>query len=128
MPRWKETKQLLALKNDGEVFDDNWMNYDRIWQYAPPNPAWVSDREIRFEDVDIWEVITEMSGPIGVYAAWCPYAEYFIVMEGWRIVAEFNGPYANKDLERYLIARNIPYPQGPDMAEPQYEQKKLIIL
>lgn len=127
MPRWKETKQILALKHDGEVFDENWMNYDRIWQYAPPNPEWTGDRPMRVEDVDIWEVITEMSGPIGVYAAWCPYGELYIVTNGWRIVQEFSGWKANERLEQYLIANNIPYPRTSVAPEEPVYAGKLII-
>lgn len=128
MPRWKETKQILALKHDGEVFDENWMNYDRIWQYAPPNPEWTGNRPMLVEDVDIWEVITEMSGPIGVYAAWCPYGELYIVTNGWRIVQEFSGWNANKRLEEYLIQNNIPYPKGKDAVVHEYSPQKLIII
>ena len=109
MPRWKETRQVIRLENDGEVFDSNWMNYDRVWQYAPPKPMWTGNRPMRVDDVDIWEVITEMSGPVGVYAAWCPYGELYIVTRQWRIVQEFSGPSANLRLERYLISHRIPY-------------------
>lgn len=127
MPRWKTTQNILALKNDGEYFDENWMNYDRISQYAPKMIPWDSPRPIRFEDVDLWEVITEMSGPIGVYAAYMPYAEYYVVTNGWRVVAEFEGWKANERLERYLIENNIPYPRT-DIApqEPQYAGKLII--
>lgn len=128
MPRWKETKQILALQNDGEVFDENWMNYDRISQYAPPSPQWSSDRPMRWEDVDIWEVITEMSGPIGVYAAWCPYDELYIITRGWKIEQEFSGWKANERLEQYLIQHNIPYPRTETPPQEQQFADKLIIV
>ena len=127
MPRWKATEQILHLSKDGEVFDENWMNYDRISQYAPPSPAWNGDRPMRVEDVDIWEVITEMSGPVGVYAAWCPYNEFYIVTAGWRIVAEFSGWQANKRLEDFLIANSIPYPKGPDAPQPLFEPRMIVV-
>ena len=87
------------------------MNFDRISQYAPPIIEWTGDRPMRVEDVDLWEVITETSGPIGVYASYQPYAEYFIVTQNWRVVAEFEGWNANGRLEQYLINNNIPYPR-----------------
>jgi hypothetical protein len=87
MPRWKTTENILHLNKDGEFFDENWMNYDRIWQYAPEPVPWDGDRPIRFEDVDLWEVITEMSGPVGVYGAYQPYAEYYVITSGWKVVA-----------------------------------------
>jgi hypothetical protein len=109
MPRWKTTQNLLNFKNDGEHFDENWMNYDSIFEYLPSNPAWNEKRLIRFEDVDIWEVITEKGGPVGVYAAWCPYAHYFIVMNRWTIVAEFWGIEGEKQLHQYMIDNSIPF-------------------
>lgn len=130
MPRWKSTPQILALKNDGEHFDENWMNFDRISQYAPPIIEWNADRPMRVEDVDLWEVITEMSGPIGVYAAYMPYGELYIVTKNWSIAAEFSGWRANERLEQYLIAHNIPYPKtehSPTPPEQRVVEKKLIL-
>ena len=110
MYRWKTTKNILI--DTDEYFDNNWSNYNHISQYAPPNPKWNSDRPISFEDVDLWEVISEASGGIGVYAAWCPYDEYYIVTNAKSIVTEFSGIDANKRLEQYLIKNKIPYPKS----------------
>ena len=129
MPRWKTTENILHLSKDGEYFDENWMNYDRIWQYAPKEIPWDGDRPIRFEDVDLWEVITEMSGPIGVYAAYMPYAEYYVVTAHWKVVAEFEGPRANERLEAFLKENNIPYPYTPNAPDPktwQVDTKSII--
>lgn len=109
MPRWKATEQILNLSKDGEVFDENWMNYDSIYQYMPPHPEWKEERPIKFEDVDIWEVIFEWSGLSGVYAAWCPYAHYFIVTDRWTIIKEFWGIQGEKDLQKYLTEIGVPF-------------------
>ena len=130
MPRWKVTEQIVNLSKDGEFFDENWMNYDSIFQYAPEPIPWDAPRPIRFDDVDLWEVITEMSGPIGVYAAYQPYAEYYVVTSGWRVIAEFGGYMANERLEQYLAANNIPYPKtniSPTPPEDRIVEKKLIL-
>jgi len=106
------------------------MNYDRIWQYAPEPVPWDGTRPIRFEDVDLWEVITEMSGPIGVYAAYQPYAEYYVVTKNWAVWQEFEGWMANERLEQFLIQHNIPYPQSgksPTPPEQRVVEKKLIL-
>lgn len=130
MPRWKTTENILHLSKDGEYFDENWMNYDRIWQYAPKEIKWDGTRPIRFEDVDLWEVITEMSGPIGVYAAYMPYAEYYVVTMYWKVVAEFEGPHANERLEAFLKENNIPYPytsHAPDPSTWQVNNQSFIV-
>lgn len=127
MYRWKETKQILNLNNDGEIFNENWMNYTSVFQYMPPNPKWNGNRPIRFEDVDIWEVITEISGPIGVYAAWCPYDEFYIVTNRWKVVQEFSGWKANERLEKYLIKNNIPYQKDIKKINEIFDSNKTII-
>ena len=130
MPRWKTSEQILIPSKDGEFFDDNWMNYNSIFQYIPPSPPWISDRNIRFEDVDLWEVISEMSGPVGVYCAWCPYEEYYIVTKQWSLWQEFEGYMANERLEKFLRENKIPYPRtnnSPTPASHKVIEKKLII-
>lgn len=109
MPRWKSTKNIFV--DGGEVFDENWMNYSTV--QTPPTMPWPNDVPIRFEHVEIWEVITEQSGGVGVYAAWLPYAEYYIVTGNHKIIAEFEGINANARLETYLKTNNIPYPKAP---------------
>ena len=104
------------------------MNYEKISQYAPPIIYWDSKVPIKFENVELWEVISEISGPVGVYAAYMPYAEYYIVVNRGKIMAEFTGWNANKRLEEYLIQNNIPYPQGPDQNLPDFETTKSIII
>ena len=77
--RWKSTQNIF--KDFGEVFETKWMDSNKI--ETPPNPPWDYSRELQIEDVDIWEVIYEQGGGVGVYAAWCPYAEFYIVRTGW---------------------------------------------
>ena len=127
MPRWKATTQILDPSKDGEYFDENWMNYDRISQYAPPIIEWTGDRPMQVEDVDLWEVITEQSGPVGVYAAYMPFGELYVVTSDWRVVAEFTGWNANGRLEEYLIANSIPYPKDNDVPVADFVSKKLLI-
>jgi hypothetical protein len=51
--------------------------------YAPPTVNWKYDREIKIEDVEIWEQICYKTGGIGLYAAYLPYAEFYIVTGKW---------------------------------------------
>lgn len=127
MPRWKATEQIINLHKQGEVFDPDWMNYDSIFQYMPEPTPWTEDRPPRVDEVDVWEVISEMSGPVGVYAAWQPHAELYVVTRGWRIVQEFSGWEANRRLEKYLQANNIPYPKGLDAPVQEFKASKLIL-
>jgi len=133
MPRWKVTEQILNLSKDGEFFDENWMNYDRIWQYAPKPIPWDGNRPIRFEDVDLWEVISEQSshnGFVGVYASYQPYEEYYVVTRSWSIWQEFEGWMANERLEQFLIENGIHYPKSNKSITPpenRVVEKKLVL-
>jgi hypothetical protein len=42
-------------------------------------PAWRSERPIEFDDIVTWEQIYGKNG-LGVYAAWSPYAEFYIIV------------------------------------------------
>jgi hypothetical protein len=77
--RFKSTQNIF--KDFGEVFETSWMDSNKI--ETPPNPKWDYSRELQIEDVDIWEVIYEQGGGLGVYASWCPYAEFYLVRTGW---------------------------------------------
>lgn len=78
----------------------------------PPTFNWNGMRPLRVEDVDIWEVILENPRKgIGVYVAWCPYDELYIVTKNSTIFQEFYGFKANEELEKFLIANNINYPK-----------------
>jgi hypothetical protein len=64
------------LTGVGDHFDINWLNSDTI--ILPPKEEWDYQRELRFEDVHIWEKICE-PWQWGVYAAWDPYAEFYVL-------------------------------------------------
>jgi hypothetical protein len=46
----------------------------------PPSELWREDRQITLEDVQIWEQIYHQEGNVGIYAAWHPYDELYIVV------------------------------------------------
>lgn len=81
MPSFKTSKNLFV--DFGVLYDAN--AYDKPFLDLPPSPRWGYDRDMRIEDVDIWEVISEGGGGYGVYAAWCPYAEFYMIRYGHEI-------------------------------------------
>jgi hypothetical protein len=83
MPVFKSTLNILNIPDQDEVFNPNWMNSDQV--VLPSTKVWDYKRELKIEDVDIWEVIYEASGGIGIYASWQPYAEFYMIRVGWDI-------------------------------------------
>lgn len=79
MPFFKTTENIL--KDNGEYFDSNWMDSNNI--VLPPSKPWDYKRDMQIEDVDLWEVIYEI-GSVGVYAAWQPHAEFYMIKPPWQ--------------------------------------------
>jgi hypothetical protein len=75
MPLFKTSQNIF--KDHGVLYDAN--VYDKPFLTLPPSPPWSYDRDMQIEDVDIWEVIVEQGGGHGVYASWCPYAEFYMI-------------------------------------------------
>lgn len=97
MHQYKSTYNILTRPDEDEAFESKWMEYP--WIVDPPTKDWDYKREMKIEDVDIWEVLAEGSGGVGVYAAWTPYAEFYMVTTGWkpkticdRIIETYYGP------------------------------------
>lgn len=74
MPFFKTTTNILT--DYGEYFESKWMDSNEL--QLPPRQNWDYQREMQIEDVDLWEVVYEM-GVVGVYAAWSPYAEFYLI-------------------------------------------------
>jgi hypothetical protein len=113
MPRFKTTTNIL--KDNHEYFDDNWMDSNKL--ELPPNPRWDNKRELQVEDIDIWEVISEMSGPTGIYASWMPYAEFYMIVNKGKIDSTYYGDGSDKHAAKRADELNIPYLQKNDTIE-----------
>ena len=102
MPFFKTTHNIF--KDYGEVFDSNWMDSDKL--VLPPRTEWDYKREMTIEDVDVWELIYEAGGGRGVYAAWSPYAEFYMIKNSWTDTSNdlkietFYGPSASKKVQK----------------------------
>jgi hypothetical protein len=118
------------LKGIEEYFDPNWMDSDKV--ILPPTYEWSYERPMKIEDVDIWEVIYEQGGGFGIYAAWCPYAEFYIVRMGWTLektgygVEAYYGPGAQDMIKKKMKELKIPYPTNKIWVEP-YDMHKYVI-
>jgi hypothetical protein len=120
--RFRSTQNIFS--DLGEVFDPNWMDSDKV--ILPPNPDWDYSREMQIEDVDIWEVIWEAGGAWGVYAAWCPYAEFYMLCIGFNQintkleVETFYGQGAQKKLLERTKELNIPLNVHKNWVDDEY--------
>lgn len=77
--QFRTTEQIFKPSTD--FFDPNWMDSDKI--ILPPKTEWDYQREMKIEDVNIWEIIYEQGGGLAMYASWDPYAEFYMIRAGW---------------------------------------------
>ena len=121
MPFFRTTVNIL--KDNGEHFDPNWMDSDSL--ILPPKQDWDYGREMQIEDVDLWEVIYEQ-GSVGVYAAWTPYAEFYMFKPPWQMLESgwgletYYGPQAALRLETRLMEFGITLPKYKVWVEPEH--------
>ena len=80
MYQFKSTYTILKNPGYDEAHNPNW--FDSPFLQTPPSYPWDYKREMQIEDVDIWEILVEEGGGLGIYAAWCPYAEFYLITTG----------------------------------------------
>jgi hypothetical protein len=97
MPIFRTTKGILTGK-ESEIFDPNYDVDSPL--FLPPNGQWDYKRELQIDDVSIWQVIYEESGRRGLYAAWDPYAEFYMILAGWKKDI-YGNPDKLADVESY---------------------------
>jgi hypothetical protein len=107
MPFFKTTHNIFI--DGGEYFDPNWMDSDTL--VLPPSTSWTYEREMRIEDVNLWELIVE-GGHVGVYAAWDPYAEFYLIKPPYNLrhlgFETYYGKGALKQVKKRLEELRIP--------------------
>ena len=122
MPEFKTTKNIFIPWED-ELFSENWMDRDTL--YLPPRTMWDYSRELQIEDINIWEVIGDYGGGGGVYAAWDPYAEFYLLRHSWRMkepgysLETFYGPGAQKKLQKRMKEMDWPVHTNKIWVDPE---------
>lgn len=122
MPSFRTTYNILVKPWEDELWNPNWMDSDKI--QLPPSKEWDYSREMDIPDVDIWEVIFQGSNGFGVYAAWQPYAEYYMITSGWDksgsvMVETHYGPGAQEEVKKRCLELNIPLQTNKLWVEPE---------
>jgi hypothetical protein len=125
MPIFRTTEHIL--RGEGEFYDPNWMDSDKL--ILPPSQPWDYQREMFMEDVNIWEVIAE-PWDVAIYAAWDPYAEFYLVRvesnPGQKFPGEkrtyqfetYYGPAARFEIEKRMKELGLPVHLNEHWVEP----------
>lgn len=122
MPFFKSSYNIFQKPDEDEVFNENWSDSDKL--ILPPRYDWDYKRELQIEDVDIWEQIYYQGGGLGLYAAWCPYAEFYMITHHLfkiktNAVETFYGPGAESRAYKRGIELGMPLVLRKKWVEPE---------
>jgi hypothetical protein len=135
MPFFKTTYNIMV--DGGEHFDENWMDSDTL--VLPPQTNWDYSRELQIEDINIWEQLYHQGGGLGVYAAWDPYAEFYLItLHGLKYGSDkletYYGPNAGEQVRKRAKSLGINlrvqkvWVESEDMWLYAPQEKKTLIL
>jgi hypothetical protein len=111
MATFKTSYNIFKKPWEEELFDENWMDKDKA--FAPPTVNWDYSREMKIEDVEIWEQIYYATSGIGLYAAYLPYAEFYMITGQWIVdnpgrIECFYGPGSMQAAYKRAIELGMP--------------------
>ena len=87
MPVFKTTQSIYNTPWDMEIEDDKSQHIPA--HFLPNKVVWSEDRPMTVDDVRLWEQIYYKSGDIGVYAAWDPYGDLYMIVHNLFINTTF---------------------------------------
>ena len=119
--RFKTTENIFkGIELDGSK------NLDFKYDQPPPKIMWDYSRQLQIEDIDLWEVIYEGGQNRAVYAAYMPYAEFYMVRVGLYEETVFNhgvetyyGPGAEKQVRKRMKDLGMWAPLNDIWVEPE---------
>jgi hypothetical protein len=103
------------FKTIEEILSDPWNLKSDDVNTLPARREWQYKSALKFEQVVLWEEIYNQPGNISVYAAWDPYAEFYIIVYNLFSntpsgIQQFYGIDAVKMLQEKLKTFNITLP------------------
>ena len=112
---------MSVFKTTREILDTPWqyeVTTATLGNIVPDNSYWHYIREIEIEDVKTWEQIYYKGGHVGIYAAWDPYSEFYIIVYNLFIdvpggIKTFHGPTARSQVEKH--AKNLGIDLAPQL-------------
>lgn len=70
---------MILVKTTEQILSNPWINVGQNTTEKPKTVNWNYDNGVSIFDISLWETIFFQPGNIGIYAAWDPYIEYYIL-------------------------------------------------
>jgi hypothetical protein len=110
MALFRSTKDIYKTYGE-EVYNSNFMDSNTI--VSPKKGKWDYKRELKIEDVEIWEVLYEDTLGWAIYAAWNPYAEFYMIRcpidhaNGTSVYNTYYGAGSQDQIVKFMLENNI---------------------
>jgi hypothetical protein len=106
---------MADFKLTNEILNNQWVDNTTTCTTPPITEYWHNLREPSIADVSIWEVIYHQPGNIGIYSAYCPYTEFYIIVYELFLntdcgIVSYYGPDAARDVWKTAENLNIKLP------------------
>lgn len=95
---------MTVFKSSTEIFSSRWQINQGTLD-PPKKYEWLSSKEPDFEDIDFWEELYVQEGNIGVYAAWSPYVEIFLLVHYSVFPIKCYEVFQGQDAQEQVISR-----------------------
>jgi hypothetical protein len=105
---------MLVTRSTHEILNNPWNDISPS-VIVPSQLPKLYEKNLDFNDVVMWEEIFYQGGNIGVYAAWSPYAEFYIIvhnlfLKDQNLIEKFYGDNALHNLLKRLQEFEIEIP------------------
>jgi len=125
MAFFKTSLNIFKKPWEDELYVDNkWDNPTLAGQLPWSGGEWDYKRTLTVDDIDVWEVLYESGGHFGIYAAWSPHAEFYMIRLGYIIeqsgygIETYYGAESGKLVYKRAKELGIDLPVFRDWVEP----------
>jgi len=71
----------IMFKTNKQILDTAWDHNTRLGSsILPHKELWKNNKPIDIDDILLWEQLYYQEGHVGIYAAWNPYYEFYIIV------------------------------------------------
>ena len=122
----------LIFKTTAEILSAVWNQHDfnlntlpNYHAELPDKQSWLHRNDLTFDKVRVWETLYYKGGVMGMYAAWDPYAEFFVITHNLFLdspagIEIFYGPGAIRQFYNRAKELGVELPIGPVWVDPEH--------
>jgi hypothetical protein len=107
----------MFFKQTKEILSNPWQCTSQLTSVnnVPHKTPWDSTTPITIDDIFLWEELYYKPGNIGIYAAWNPYADFYMITYDLFLdtdvgIEVYSGPTASEDIIHKALELGIVLP------------------